>query len=37
MYDALRGFEMMDLDKVGDIVFELVGPSPSLAEKAEKP
>ncbi len=37
MYDAQRGFEMMDRDKVGGIVFELMSPSPSLAEKAEKP
>ena len=36
MYNAQGGFAMMDTDKVGGIVFELVGPSPSLAEKTEK-
>lgn len=37
MHDAKGGFAYMDTDKVGGVIFEVVGPSPSLEEKAKKP
>jgi catechol 2,3-dioxygenase-like lactoylglutathione lyase family enzyme len=35
MYDSKGGFAYMDTDKVGGVIFEIIGPSPSLAEKAK--
>jgi len=36
MHDSKGGFAYMDTDKVGGVIFEIVGPSPSLEEKAKE-